>query len=61
MTKRRDFYRQNPNSAPTSLVDAGHSNESYITSDDVIHLSLEYYTTDVKFKVPYHTIKITTK
>ena len=52
MQRRRKFYQENIELKPASQVDSGHVyNESYITSDDIINLTLEYYTTDVDFRV----------
>ncbi|CAG7728459.1 unnamed protein product, partial [Allacma fusca] len=47
MERRRKFYKEHPNSIPTTQLDSGQMfNESYITSDDIIYLSLECQTTD---------------
>ena len=52
MSQRRKYYSEHPEVKPSSQQDAGHVyNESYITSDDIIHLSLELYTSDLKFRV----------
>ncbi len=57
MTQRRKYYKEHPGLKPTNEKDAGHVyNESYITSDDIIHLSLEFQTSDLKFRVRRRSI-----
>ncbi|CAL8096013.1 unnamed protein product [Orchesella dallaii] len=51
MCRRRAFYGENKELAPNNQLDSGQVfDELYITSDDIIHLSLEYVTDDVKLK-----------
>ncbi len=52
MARRRKHYKERSEMKPTSQQDAGHVyNESYITSDDIIHLSLELQTENTKIRV----------
>lgn len=52
MCRRREFYEANTGSRPINQIDSGQVfDELYITSDDIIYLSLEYVTDDTKLKV----------
>lgn len=52
MSQRRKFYHMHPESEAKTQQDGGQVfNESYICSDDMIHLSLEFDTTDKKLRV----------
>jgi len=52
MNRRRNFYGESKEHSPSNQLDSGQVfDELYITSDDIIHLSLEYVTDDVKLKV----------
>ncbi|ODN05881.1 Polycomb complex protein BMI-1 [Orchesella cincta] len=51
MCRRRKFYEESKEFLPSNQLDSGQVfDELYITSDDIIHLSLEYVTDDVKLK-----------
>lgn len=52
MRRRLDFYNNNGDAVPTNPLDSGQVfDELYITSDDLIHLSLEYVTDDESLRV----------
>ncbi len=54
MRRRREFYEENETCRPANPLDSGQVfDELYITSDDVMHLSLEYMTDDEKLRVLY--------
>jgi len=52
MDRRKKFYAKHPESTAKGRLDAGHiSNETYISSDDIIHLSLQYFSKNSTVKV----------
>lgn len=54
MRRRREFYEEHETCRPANPLDSGQVfDELYITSDDVMHLSLEYMTDDEKLRVLY--------
>jgi hypothetical protein len=56
MDRRREFYKNYPDCNSTTQMDSGQVfNELYITSDDIIHISLEYFTEDEKLKVSIYS------
>lgn len=58
MRRRREFYEEHETCRPANPLDSGQVfDELYITSDDVMHLSLEYMTDDEKLRVrPFREI-----